>query len=224
MSIVWDNYEFYDPGFPGVLTTNFGLDQVPRVEARRVYKRCMATKPERLVMLERLLAANGVVLGRTDEAVQELNDWFVASVEPDPEPPPGQIDWPWLSVCHDVALFLGEVMIERHPNLRWEFFTWGGKRSVSYHRNVIMGFNSEDSGPLSNLVLYRTVKSYAVRIIESKGSIPVCGVVEVRGVKIDVDEILSFFRAEGVETDRFLFLLRSVAERNKPNIEEGQLR
>jgi hypothetical protein len=103
----------------------------------------MATKAERLEMLGRLLAANGVVLGRTDEAVQELNDWFLAVVEADPEPPPGRIYWPWLSVCHDVAIFIGEVTIERHPNLHWEFDVWG-KTGISYQRHVIMGFSGED--------------------------------------------------------------------------------
>jgi hypothetical protein len=37
----------------------------------------------------------------------------------------------WYSVVHDVALFLGDLMIARCPELRWEFFT-GGKKNVAY--------------------------------------------------------------------------------------------
>jgi hypothetical protein len=35
----------------------------------------------------------------------------------------------WYSVVNDLALFLGETMIERCSTLRWEFFT-GGKKNV----------------------------------------------------------------------------------------------
>lgn len=84
----------------------------------------MHAKPARIEMLRQLLTANGVELNSTDAAVQDLNDWFYANVEPDPKNR-GRLLPDWYSVVNDIALFLGEVMIERHPNLRWEFFTWG---------------------------------------------------------------------------------------------------
>ena len=93
-------------------------------------------------MLRRLLKANGEDLGVEDAAIQDLNDWFHANVEAGPHQP-GSLLPAWYSVVHDVAVFLGEVMIGRHPNLRWEFFTWG-KTDVAYQRHVIMGFSTED--------------------------------------------------------------------------------
>ena len=118
MTIEWDGYEPYEPDVAGP------PDTLPRVAARQAFKRCMETKSARLEMLSRLLKANGVEPGNSDAAVQDLNDWFFAHVEADPEQP-GRLLPDWYSVVHDVALFLGDVMIERHPNLRWEFFTWG---------------------------------------------------------------------------------------------------
>ena len=132
VSMEWDGYEVYDPGVFGP------LDELPRRDARRAFNRLMEQGPVREDNLRRLLAANGVELGDSDEAVQALNDWFVANVEPHPE-----LSWRlrpiWYSVVNDVALFLGDVMIERHPSLRWEFFTWG-RTDASYQRHVLMGF------------------------------------------------------------------------------------
>src|SRR5215472_3142029 len=118
MSMIWDDYEIYNPGVFDPLNT-----LLPR-EARRAYNMLMEAKPGRIEMLRKLLRANGVELTSTDAAIQDLNDWFRANVEADPDKP-GRLLPGWYSVVNDVALFLGEVMIERSPGLRWEFYTWG---------------------------------------------------------------------------------------------------
>lgn len=42
----------------------------------------------------------------------------------------------------DIALWLGDVLIARHPQLRWVLCTHGkAQRNVSYQRPVIMGFS-----------------------------------------------------------------------------------
>lgn len=123
MSIDWNSYELYHPGVSALPNT------LSRADARRAYERLMQAKPARIEMLRQLLTANGVELNSTDAAVQDLNDWFYANVEPDPKNP-GRLLPDWYSVVNDIALFLGEVMIERHPNLRWEFFTWGQKKRL----------------------------------------------------------------------------------------------
>ncbi len=65
-------------------------------------------------------------------------------------------------------------MIERHPNLRWEFFTWGAK-NVAYQRHVIMGFGSEDPKFHTNIDIDRNVATYGHRVVAKRGSVPTSG-------------------------------------------------
>lgn len=205
MSIDWDGYEPYDPG------VSDPPRNLPRAEARRVFKHCMESKPARLEMLSRLLKANGVELTSADSSIQDLNDWFFANVEADPEQP-GRLLPIWYSVCHDIALFLGDVMIERHPNLRWEFFTWG-KTNVAFQRHIIMGFSTEDPKFHTNLDVDRSVSTYAHRIVESRGSVPTYGSVVVRGTEIDVDAVAADHRGREMETDAFWRWILTAAQR-----------
>lgn len=205
MSIDWDGYELYDTGAAEPPRS------LPRVEARQVFKRCMDTKGARIELLGRLLKANGVELGTDVAAIQDLNDWFFARVEADPEQP-GRLRPEWYSVARDVALFLGEVMIERHPNLRWEFFTWG-KTNVSFQRHVIMGFSTEDRKFHTNIDIDDMVAAYAHQIIEARGSIPSYGAVEVRGTKIDVDAAAARHRGREIDTEAFWHWLQMAAQR-----------
>ncbi|HEX6443920.1 MAG TPA: hypothetical protein VF053_02450 [Streptosporangiales bacterium] len=73
----------------------------------------------------------------------------------------------WYSVVNDIALFLGEVMIERHPHLRWEFHTWG-KKNASYQRHVIMGFSTEDPRYHTNMDIDRGLAVYGQRIVSGE--------------------------------------------------------
>ena len=205
MSMDWDGYEPYDAGIAAPLNT------LPRAEARQAFKRGMETKPARIEMLRRLVKANGIELGTSDAAIQDLNDWFFTDIEPDAEAP-GRPLVDWYSVIHDVALFLGEVMIERHPHLHWEFFTWG-KRNVSFQRHVIMGMSTEDPKFRTNIDIYRMVSQYAHDIIDSRGPIPHYGTVYVRGVAIDVDAVAASHRRKEIETDAFSDWLRMVGQR-----------
>lgn len=205
MSIDWDDYELYDPG------VSVPLKMLPRAEARKAYERLMQAKPARIEMLRRLLKANGVELGRGDAAIQDLNDWFYSNVEPDPDNR-GRLLPDWYSVVSDIALFLGDVMIERHPNLHWEFFTWG-KTSIAYQRHVIMGFSTEDPKFHTNIDIDRSVATYGHRIVAQRGSAPSYGTAIVRGAQIDVDAVASQHRDREIETDAFWRWLRNAASR-----------
>jgi hypothetical protein len=192
--MTWDDYEIYQPGVIGPLNT------LPRAEARGAFDRLMNEKAARIEMLRRLLDANGVELKSTDEGIEDLNDWFRANVQADPAKP-GRLLPDWYSVVNDVALFLGDVMIERCPDLRWEFFI-GGKKDMAYQRHVIMGF-SQVSDPKFNIDVDRQVANYAHRIVASRGSVPRYGSVTVRGVKIDVDAVAARGRDREIEDDAF---------------------
>jgi hypothetical protein len=194
VTVEWDGYKTYDPGYSSPLNT------LPRTEARRAFARRMEQKSTRIELLRKLLEANGVKLSTTEPGLQDLNDWFVPSVEPDGDHP-GHLTSDWSSVAHDVSLFLGDVMIERCPGLHWEFYT-GGKKDVSFQRHVIMGF-TQVPNPKYNVDIDRRVTTYANRILASKGSIAQYGKVTVRGVEIDVDAAVARQPAKEIESDAF---------------------
>jgi hypothetical protein len=156
VSIDWDGYEIYDPGVHGPLGT------LPRAGARRAFDALMTARPSRNEILRRLLKANGLDLGSSDLAIQDLNDWFREHVQDDPDSP-GRLLPEWYSVVNDLSLFLGDVMIERHPNLSWTFYTWG-KTNVSYQRHVIMGF-AQVPNPKYCVDVDRVLATYAHRIV-----------------------------------------------------------
>ncbi|TXK17721.1 hypothetical protein [Homoserinibacter sp. GY 40078] len=187
------------------------MKELPRREARQVFKRCMDTKAARIEMLASLLLTSGVELTTSDAGVQAVNDWFFTYVEADPERPGWMLPI-WYSVCHDVALFLGDVMIERHPNLRWEFHTWG-KRKVAYQSHVIMGFSTEDPKFHTCIMVEGGVVTYGSRIIASRGSIATYGTVEIRGQKIDIDAVVAGAHNREVETDAFARWMKDVDRR-----------
>lgn len=128
----WDGYDVYHPGVVGL------LPELPRREAQGAYDRLMTARGERERQLERLVGAYGVVLDRTDAGIQRLDDWFREHVAADPAAP-GRLAPKWYSVVNDVALFLGDTMIERAPQLRWDFCT-AGRKNISYQRHTITGF------------------------------------------------------------------------------------
>ncbi|HEU5004347.1 MAG TPA: hypothetical protein VFW71_16435 [Actinomycetota bacterium] len=194
MIVDWDDYEVYDPGVSGPLNT------LSRADARRAFNKLMGGRTTRREMLRCLLRANGMDLVGSDSGIQDLNDWFVANVEADPDNP-GRLLPDWYSVVNDVALFLGDVIIERCPGLRWEFYT-GGKKDVSFQRHVLMGF-TQVPNPKYNLDLDSAVATYGHRIVASRGSIAHQGKVKLRGVEIDVDAAVARQPAREIQPDAF---------------------
>ena len=200
MSVDWEAYEIYQSG------VSASLDTVSPAEARRAYKRLMEAKQARINMLRRLLNVNGVVLQQGDSSIQALNEWFDARVEPDPENP-GRLTEEWYSLAGDIGLFLGDVIIERHPTLRWELFKWG-RKNVSFQRAVIMGF-TQVINPKYNIDFPGGVVTHGHRIVAKRGSVSTYGVVNIRGAQIDVDAIAELHRNDEIPTDSFWQWLRN---------------
>lgn len=173
MPLEWDDYEPFDPGVRGP------LHELPRADAQAAFERLMAAKADRIVALRGLLKANGVDLDDSDSGVQDLEDWFRVNVQPDPANP-GRLAPMWYSVVNDIALFLGDLIIGRHPGLRWTMFE-GGKKNAAFQRHVIMGF-SKVPNPKYNLDIDMAVATYAHCVVAG----------------------------EPVEDDYFIKLLRSV--------------
>src|SRR5437867_2477812 len=89
MSVDWGDYQSYEP------ITDGPLGRLSRKAARAAFKDLMAHKADRIEVLARLVARNGVELGPSDEAVQALNDWFRREVEAHPDRP-GPIKAIWV--------------------------------------------------------------------------------------------------------------------------------
>lgn len=181
--------------------------EMPRREARAQFNRTMATRAERIATLAALLRGFGLGLSDSDDAVQKLNEWFVDVMTPLPDR--SLPDRRSASVCEDVALFLGDVMISRHPELRWEFFIWG-KKNIAYRCHVIMGFPHENPKLHANLDLPGIIHGYGVQVLEHRFGGP-------RFLELPEDHPLNglpldFMESEP-ERDRFLTLLGMVARR-----------
>jgi hypothetical protein len=92
------------------------------------------------VELKGLLGRNGLSVEFNEKDLQNVNDWFVENVETC-ERNPNRLENFWYSVIHDLSVFIGEMIISRHPDLRWEFFV-GRNKDISYQYPVIMGFDN----------------------------------------------------------------------------------
>ncbi|TDO55247.1 hypothetical protein EV651_115211 [Kribbella sp. VKM Ac-2571] len=155
MSVNWGDYSPFDPG------VTRPLHEVTRREARAAFMRLMDAKHERISELRRLLEGNGVVLASDDAGLQLANDWFRREVEGVPET--GRLRNLWYAVVNDLALFLGDVMIERSPNLQWAMFD-KGVRDAAFQRHVIMGFKGV-ANPKYNLDIDRLLATYGHQIV-----------------------------------------------------------
>ena len=159
MTVRWGDYYPYIPleGKP--------LKEFTRKQARNEFDKLMAEKLQRIDSLRKLLRENGIELRSSDDGLQELNDWFRREVEPDPNDS-GRLMSIWYAVVNDIALFLGDTMIERCPNLAWVMFD-KGKKDISYQRHVIMGFTNI-SNPNYNVDIDLIIGMYGHRIIGGK--------------------------------------------------------
>lgn len=156
MSVDWSGYE---PHRPLHDTPHY---EMSRTQARAEYRHTLATKPDRIEQLTHLLRANEVTLGHDDKSVQELDYWFQANVRADPGDPSRLRDL-WYAVCHDIGLFLGDLMVARFPQLQWKLYVWG-QRNVSYHKHVIMGF-TQTLNQKYNVDVERVVSTHGHRIV-----------------------------------------------------------
>ncbi len=202
----WVEYELYETG------VSVPLKQLPRREAKRVFEQYVDTREDRVERLARLARGCGVELGVTDEAVQRLNDWFRAHIEPHPDVP-GEIDAKWRSIVHDVTMFLAEVLFEHYPNLHWELDVWG-KRFVNYHKPVLKGFSTSSPRSTFGYDFEGLILGHAYRVIHARGSIPPSQIVEVRGVKIDLNDTIEK-DSEEEDVGYFLEILGTISRKEQ---------
>ncbi len=188
----WGTYAIVRIPFPGM------DDELARAEARANFEALMAQKAQRIQMLSDLLALNGIALTKDEAGVQELNDFFCDNVSEDPDRPRAVLP-EWLSVCFDVALFLGDLLIERHPQLRWDLHVWG-KSNINYQHPVIVGFTNV--GGAKNYSQSFDFRRYASKIANEFNAPEI---VTIQGQPVTLAKT-------PVERDRFVRSLRSADE------------
>jgi hypothetical protein len=66
-------------------------------------------------------------------------------------------------VVNDVALFLGDAIVERAPGVRWVFHD-RGSRDLSFQRHVLVGFKSVPN-PRYHVDIDLLVATHAHRIV-----------------------------------------------------------
>ncbi|WP_148281461.1 hypothetical protein [Tsukamurella sp. 1534] len=148
-SVNWGDYEEYT-----VISPTRPEDDT-RDGARAQYENWLAQKPQRKQQFRKLLELNGIPTGTDDASIQAVNDWFIANVEghnpPIPEAP-GMLSSRWYSVVIDIAIYLGDIIIDRYPNLYWQFFTPDDENYFGYQKPVIRGFTNHGKGLMKNYV------------------------------------------------------------------------
>jgi hypothetical protein len=169
----WNSYEITSPGF-----VDGPLHEADRESARLHFLGLMELKEERKQELAKLVRhSGGFELDGTDESIRRLSRWFCEHVEPDPDDP-DRLVADWYSVARDIGLWLGDLLIERHPQLEWRMFIWG-KRDPSYQRPVIMGFEVPEPKHYEDL----------------EAGVVVTGMRVVKGLDVREDRLLDMMRS-----------------------------
>jgi len=127
-----DNYVIFDP------QVDRPLHELPRKDAQAAYDWFLSQKDLRIQVLKRYACELGFAVEDETNAIEHLHDLLVAEVREDgvrAVPTPRVF-----SLCHDIAVFISEMLIRNGTSLKWAFHT-AGKNDLSYHRPVINGFN-----------------------------------------------------------------------------------
>ena len=67
---------------------------------------------------------------------------------------------------NDIALFLGDVIINQAPNLKWVMFDKGA-RDIAFQRHVIMGF-SKVANPKYNVDIDLLIATYGHQLVANE--------------------------------------------------------
>jgi hypothetical protein len=145
----------------------FSLD---KRSARTAFNELLEVKADRIAQLRRLVALNGFELGDDVAAVDVLESWLWGNAEL--ERGKFELTNRWRSVCHDVGLFLGDVLILRHPTLAWSFLDLSEKFEDRFAPAVVgFGVKNKWYGPAFPLDVQRMVLSHLLGGVLPAGSL-----------------------------------------------------
>lgn len=109
--------DYYPMEFP-----RFGLTADDDVAvARAGFELFMAQKKERITKLSILFRINNVPFGKSDEELSAMNQFVYDNLSSHADFP-NQIEGVWVECALDLTAYLGEIIIERCPNVEWAVF------------------------------------------------------------------------------------------------------
>lgn len=148
-------YEIFDPKVDGPLHLK------TRKEAQKHFELYVSSIDDRLGQLMKLI--DKVELDYSDGSVKLLEDWFVANCKIDIKSAEN-LDLLTYSICNDVSLYLGDLLIKKNPKIHWGLNTLK-PTDVSYHRPVLIGFNKKIKDYYIDLDLI--LCQYAFRVVST---------------------------------------------------------
>ena len=149
----WHDYAVFDPGI------DRPSRELPRVEAQAAYEKLMSEKADRQQQLERTLNRNDVSLERSPQGVFRVERWIVEKVYEE-APSATKLDARWISLAVDVALWVGDTLIHRHPHLGWTMLK-SPPSDVSYQQAVVAGFKNAYTGYVPDFIRVATSLVYS---------------------------------------------------------------
>jgi len=165
-------YDIIQPPFKTLDTT-----ELSRTEIRDQYEWFVRVIPERIEVLEQtVISTKGYEEWRASYlpgSLPQLSAWFTGNVSTRPRTheekvtlcagglpwfgPEALADWGLtrrtLSLCVDIGMYLGEVLIRNFPELKWRLLSTGSKRYVDYGRPVIGPLKVYDFNPVRGVVM-----------------------------------------------------------------------
>lgn len=150
MTMTWVGYSVIELPFGGSRPRDLS-----RRQAREFFDWLMSVRAARIEQLRGLVESNGYPSGSDEDFRRSVVDFVNANVEAESVTP--EMGYPipaseadrfrvltdiWHAVAMDVGLFIGSVLTDEIPTLRWELLVKGGKLNIGYHFPVIKGFKN----------------------------------------------------------------------------------
>lgn len=131
----WSDYDLNDPLY-GVGRN----DDLDAESARIRHERLIESKEARLETLRGFFAHNQLPSGTSDTDVRRVRAWLVENAERLPVSPRrsyAPLTPEWDSLARDLAFWLGEITIARHPEYRWMLHTGDVAGHADYQSTVV---------------------------------------------------------------------------------------
>ncbi len=132
---------------------------VNTADGKPIFKRFMQEKEHRLQVLRSFLTVLGIDMDWQVASLDAINIWLIRWLKP--QVAAGMIAaTPQVrSVCDDIAIYLGEMVIKADPTIAWKRIT--ARRAVYYNRPALVNKNYEaDPGLFMAVLVCRGMREW----------------------------------------------------------------
>jgi hypothetical protein len=133
-----------------------------REAMQATYDRLMSSRVYRLEQLSQLVEQDGIDLDYSETSLQQLCDWFYEFAKQEPSIGDGPLSPNLESICLDIGLYLGDMLIRISDRIKWVFWDRNPKDG-GFQQPVITGFNVENKDYY--VCLINLIRSYAFRLV-----------------------------------------------------------